>query len=78
MSGQLKIDRAKAATFGADATLVGSTVQLVTNGLKLGEYRPDDVDDELDIRVRFPEDKRHLGRLDDIRVKTAFWPCSGK
>ncbi|QOL26727.1 efflux RND transporter permease subunit [Thalassotalea sp. LPB0316] len=68
---QLKIDRAKAATLGADATLVGSTVQLVTNGLKLGEYRPDDVDDELDIRVRFPEEKRHLGRLDDIRVKTA-------
>ena len=68
---QLKIDRAKAATFGADATLVGSTVQLVTNGLKLGEYRPDDVDDELDIRVRFPEDKRHLGRLDEIRVKTS-------
>ncbi len=68
---QLKIDRAKAATFGADATLVGSTVQLVTNGLKLGEYRPDDVDDELDIRVRFPEEKRHLGRLDEIRVKTA-------
>ena len=36
---------------------------MVTNGLKLGEYRPDDVDDEIDIRVRFPIDKRDIGRL---------------
>ena len=67
---QLKIDRSLAAIYGADATLVGSTVQMVTNGLKLGEYRPDDVDDELDIRVRFPEEKRNINRLDEIRVKT--------
>lgn len=68
---QLKIDRSLAATYGADATLVGSTVQMVTNGLKLGEYRPDDVDDELDIRVRYPEAKRDLGRLDTLRIKTS-------
>ncbi|WP_286263009.1 efflux RND transporter permease subunit [Thalassotalea atypica] len=68
---QLKINRSLAATYGADATLVGSSVQMVTNGLKLGEYRPDDVDDELDIRVRFPEEKRNIDRLDSIRVKTA-------
>jgi multidrug efflux pump len=68
---QLIIDRNLAATYGADAALVGSTVQMVTNGLKLGEYRPDDVDDELDIRVRFPEEKRSLGRLDTLRLKTA-------
>jgi len=68
---QLIIDRNLAATYGADAALVGSSVQMVTNGLKLGEYRPDDVDDELDIRVRFPEEKRNLGRLDTLRLKTS-------
>lgn len=68
---QLKIDRSLAATYGADAALVGSSVQMVTNGLKLGEYRPDDVDDELDIRVRFPKDKRNISRLDTLRLKTA-------
>lgn len=68
---QLKIDRSLAATYGADAALVGATVQMATNGLKLGEYRPDDVDDELDIRVRYPEDKRNIGRLDTLRLKTA-------
>lgn len=68
---QLKIDRALAATYKADATLVGTSVQMVTNGLKLGEYRPDDVDDELDIRVRFPADKRSISRLDELRLKTS-------
>lgn len=68
---QLKIDRSLAATYGADAALVGATVQMATNGLKLGEYRPDDVDDELDIRVRFPKDKRNIGRLDNLRLKTS-------
>ena len=68
---QLKVNRSNAARFGADATLVGSTVQFVTNGLKIGEYRPDDVDDELDIRVRYPVDSRFIGKLDDLRMKTA-------
>ena len=67
---QLKLSRADAARFGADATMLGANVQMVTNGLKLGEYRPDDVDDEIDIRVRFPADKRDLGRLETLRVKT--------
>jgi multidrug efflux pump len=68
---QLKVNRADAARFGADATLVGSTVQFITNGLKIGEYRPDDVDDELDIRVRYPLESRFIGKLDELRMKTA-------
>jgi len=67
---QLKIDRSNAARFGADATMLGANVQMITNGLKLGEYRPDDVDDEIDIRVRFPHDKRDLGRIETLRIKT--------
>jgi len=68
---QLKVNRADAARFGADATLVGSTVQFITNGLKIGEYRPDDVDDELDILVRYPLESRFIGKLDELRMKTA-------
>ena len=67
---QLLIDRSNAARFGADATLLGSSISMITNGLKIGEYRPDDVDDELDIRVRYPEDKRDIGQLENVRVKT--------
>lgn len=67
---QIKIDRGIAARYGADALLVGNNVQFVTTGLRLGGYRADDVDDEMDIRVRFSDDYRHIDRLDDLRLKT--------
>jgi multidrug efflux pump len=65
---QIKVDRAEAARFGADISLVGSMVQLVTNGIKIGEYRPDDSDDEIDIRVRYPEESRSLAQIDELRI----------
>ncbi|GAD91003.1 MULTISPECIES: efflux RND transporter permease subunit [Vibrio] len=68
----IDVNRANAARFGADASLVGNTVQFVTNGLKIGDYLPDDTDDEVDILVRYPEDKRDIGRFDELRVKTAL------
>ena len=66
----LQVDRTEAARFGADVTLVGTLIQLVTTGIKVGEYRPDDADTEMDIRVRFPSDKRSLDRLSELRVPT--------
>lgn len=66
----LRVNRSEAAKFGADVALVGNIIQLVTNGIKLGEYRPDDADEELDIRVRFPADQRSLDRLAELRVPT--------
>jgi multidrug efflux pump len=65
---RIKVDRAKAARFGADVATVGGVVQFVTNGIKVGEYRPDDSDDEIDIRIRFPEKMRNLGQLDLLRI----------
>ncbi|MGI2936180.1 multidrug efflux RND transporter permease subunit VmeK [Vibrio diabolicus] len=68
---QIDIQRDDASRFAADATLVGNTVQFVTNGLKIGDYLPDDADEEVDILVRYPQDKRDIGRFDQLRVKTA-------
>ncbi|MCH7980188.1 MAG: efflux RND transporter permease subunit, partial [Proteobacteria bacterium] len=68
---RLRVDRAEAARFGADVALVGAMVQLVTNGIKIGEYRPDDSDDEIDIRVRYPLASRNLTQLDELRIPTA-------
>jgi multidrug efflux pump len=67
---QIDVDRAEAARFGADISLVGAMVQLVTNGIKIGEYRPDDSDDEIDIRVRYPEQYRSLSQIDELRIPT--------
>ncbi|MCC4788890.1 efflux RND transporter permease subunit [Vibrio splendidus] len=67
---KVDIRRDDAARFAADATLVGKTVQFVTNGLKIGDYLPDDSSEEVDILVRYPSDKRDIGRFDQLRVKT--------
>ncbi len=66
----LSIDREQAGRFGADVTTIGAAVQLVTNGIKVGEYRPDDAEDEIDIRVRYPIEERGISALDEIRLNT--------
>jgi multidrug efflux pump len=67
---ELSVDRPQAAKFGADVSLIGSYVRMITNGMKLGEYRPNDSDEEIDIVVRLPEAYRSIDHLDQIRVQT--------
>ena len=68
---EITVDRATAGRFGADVATVGPMVQLVTRGALLGAYTPDDSDDELKIRLRFPEEDRLLSTLDQLKVPTA-------
>jgi len=67
---RVEVNREEAARFGADVATLGNAVQLVTSGVKVSDYRPDDSDDEVDIRVRFPFAERNLGQLDQLRVPT--------
>jgi multidrug efflux pump len=67
---KLEVDRAQAAIYRADVTTVGTVVQMVTNGVKVAEYRPDDAEEEVDIRVRFPEEYRGLSMLEQLRIPT--------
>lgn len=64
------VDRAQASRFGANVTVLGSFIELVTNGLAISEYRPDDTDDEVDILARFPEEYRSIDQLDRLRIVT--------
>ncbi|MGD2133495.1 MAG: efflux RND transporter permease subunit [Maricaulaceae bacterium] len=66
----LRPDRQEAGRFGVDVTQIGAAVQLVTNGVLVGRYRPNDSEDELDIRVRFNETARDINQLDRLRVAT--------
>ena len=67
---RLDVDRLNAARFGTDLVSVGNAVRMITNGLKLGTYRPDDADDEIDILVRYPVDLRSMSQLDEMRIQT--------
>ncbi len=68
---ELKVDREQAGRYNASISQVGSMIQLITNGIVIGNYRPDDSDDEVDIRVRLPEDQRNLDHLDDLKILTS-------
>ncbi|MFZ1989343.1 MAG: efflux RND transporter permease subunit [Alphaproteobacteria bacterium] len=65
-----EVNREAAARYGADIATVGAWVQLVTNGLLVGRYRPTDAEDEVDIRVRFPFADRGLSQFDELQLQT--------
>ena len=67
----VRVDRAEAARFGANVSLLGQAIRLLTQGINVADYRPDDSDGELDIRVRFPSQDRTLEELQNLRVPTS-------
>ncbi len=67
---QIDVDVEKAGRYGASVATVGAMVQLVTRGILLDTMRVDSSDEEIDIRVRLPEDDRVLSTLDTLKVRT--------
>ena len=67
---QIDVDVQKAGRYGADVATVGAMVQLVTRGLLLDTMRVDSSDEEIEIRVRLPENDRVLSTLDTLKVRT--------
>ena len=67
---QIDVDVAKAGQYGADVVTVGAMVQLVTRGLLLDTMRVDSSDEEIEIRVRLPQEDRVLSTLDTLKVRT--------
>ncbi len=67
---QVDVDVERAGRFGADVATVGAMVQLVTRGILLDTMRVDSSDEEIEIRVRLPEDDRVLSTLDTLKVRT--------
>ncbi len=68
---EIDVDVEAAGRYGADVATVGGMVQLVTRGLLLDTMRVDSSDEEIDIRVRLPEEDRVLSTLDSLKVRTA-------
>ena len=68
---QIDVDVEKAGRYGADVATVGAMVQMVTRGILLDTMRVDSSDEEIDIRVRLPEQDRVLSTLDSLKVRTS-------
>ena len=43
---------------------------MITNGIKVGEYRPEREEDAVDIRVRYPAEQRWVMALDELQMVT--------
>lgn len=69
---RIEVNREEAGRYGASIALVGQAVRLITNGIKVTDYRPETSDDEVDIMIRFPEEKRNLDQLMQMQLSTDF------
>jgi len=67
---RLNVDRKLAAQYGANIAMIGNAIQLITSGIRVAGYRPDDATDELDIRMRYPAEQRNLDQIGDLRILT--------
>jgi multidrug efflux pump len=67
----LDVKRDVAQRFGVSTQAIGAAVQLVTDGIFVGRYRPADSTRLVDIRVRYPSKDRGIHALDQVRVATS-------
>lgn len=67
----IDIDRDAANRHGVSIGAVGNVVKLLTNGVNIADFRPDDTDDEIDIVLRVLQGQRSLSRLQELRIPTA-------
>ena len=67
---EIKVNRKQASKFGANISSIGNVIKLSTNGIKLGEYRPDDTNESIPLYLRYPQEGRTLDMLKNLRVNT--------
>ena len=68
---EINVNRKQAAKFGANISTIGNVIKLATNGIKLGEYRPDDSNNSIPLYLRYPSEGRTLDIIQNLRVNTA-------
>ncbi len=69
---KLSVDREQAARFGASISAAGNMVRMLTGGQVVGSFQPDFTDDEVDIVLRYPENRRTLDDLDGFNLTTPY------
>ncbi|PPR46929.1 MAG: Multidrug resistance protein MdtB [Alphaproteobacteria bacterium MarineAlpha5_Bin9] len=67
---EIKVNRKQASKFGANISSIGNAIKLSTNGIRLGEYRPDDSSNSIPIYLRYPQEGRTLDVFQNLRINT--------
>ncbi len=64
----LVTDREAANEHGVSVSAIGTMIKMLTRGVRLSDYRPDDTEDELEILLRFKKSQRNLNILENLRI----------
>ena len=67
---EVVVDQEEAGRLGLNVSQIGAAVQFLTEGTLVGQYRPLDAEEEVDIRIRYPQSSRGLAQLDGLRIQT--------
>ena len=68
---KVSIDKNKAIKSGIDVSIIAKFVKMIAEGVLLNSYHPDNVNDEVDIIMRFPKEYRNLNTLGNLFISTS-------
>ncbi|MDM8335679.1 efflux RND transporter permease subunit [Wolbachia pipientis] len=70
----ISVDKNKAASSEVSVSTIGDFIKMVTSGLLIGKYRSSNLDQEVDIILRFPERDRNMKAIENLFISTANGP----
>lgn len=70
----MSIDKSRATSSGVSVATIGDFVKMVTSGVLIGKYRPNNLDEEIDIILRFPRKDRNMKTIDNLFINTVNGP----
>ena len=73
---ELIVDRSQADKYQIDLIKVGNVIQMLTHGLKISDFMPENSDEEVDVVVKFKKDFQTLDELDRIEIESPNGPVS--
>ncbi len=62
-------NRLKAAAVGVSVNDIGQAIQLITSGVKVGTFRPDFTDEEVDVYLKYPKEYRTITGLRNLKIQ---------
>ncbi|KJV68917.1 efflux RND transporter permease subunit [Candidatus Neoehrlichia procyonis] len=71
---RIDIDRHKAAIFGTDVAMIGEFLKMITDGVILSKYYPNNSNEGVDIIAKFTKDYRRLSTLKTLLINTIYGP----
>ena len=73
---EIIVDRSQADKYEIDLIKVGNVIQMLTHGLKISDFMPENSDEEVDIVVKFEKSFQTLDELDRIEIESPSGPVS--